>query len=116
MPMSHALAEVNNQRFPRFNPIRWEPTNTKLFPQTTEIIQKSKAPSLEVFFARQPAGTGIKPHTDNSNFIMTGHLALVVPEGNCWIKVSKQGNSSSLLQMTCPWAGHGPGCIYIAFM
>jgi aspartate beta-hydroxylase len=66
--------------------------NTQLFPKTTEIMKKSKAPSLEVFFARQPAGTGIKPHTDNSNFIMTGHLAIVVPQGssveNLWIKVS----------------------------
>lgn len=65
---------------------RWEPQNSKLFPKTTQIVKDSRAPSLEVFFARQPARTGIEPHTDNSNFVMTGHLALVVPEGDCWIK------------------------------
>ena len=85
---SPALSEICGSHCPLSNLTcgRWDPDNTKLFPKTTRIIKKSNAPSLEVFFARQPGGTGIKPHTDNSNFIMTGHLALVVPEGNCWIK------------------------------
>lgn len=42
---------------------------------------------MEVFFARQKAGTGIKSHTDHANFIQTSHLGLDVPEGQCWIKV-----------------------------
>ena len=45
------------------------------------------APTLEVFFARQTGGTGIKSHTDFVNFIQTSHLGLDVPEGDCWIKV-----------------------------
>lgn len=88
---------------------RWEPENSKLFPKTTQIVKDSKAPSLEVFFARQPAGTGIQPHTDNANFVMTGHLALVVPEGNCWIKVRPRhihGSSSLSSQQPRCWLGH----------
>ena len=45
------------------------------------------APTLEVFFARQPAGTGIKSHTDYVNFIQTSHLGLDIPAGDCWFKV-----------------------------
>jgi len=45
------------------------------------------APTLEVFFARQDGGTGIKSHTDNANFVQTSHLGIDVPEGECWIKV-----------------------------
>jgi len=52
-----------------------------------EWLQKLDVPSSEVFFARQSPKTGIKPHTDNTNFILTGHLALIIPEGDCWIKV-----------------------------
>lgn len=40
-----------------------------------------------MFFARQEAHTGIKSHTDNTNFIQTSHLGIDVPEGQCWIKV-----------------------------
>lgn len=46
-----------------------------------------QAPSVEVFFAKQAAKTGIKPHSDNTNFILTTHLGLDVPEGKCWIRV-----------------------------
>lgn len=42
---------------------------------------------MEVFFARQEGNTGIKPHTDNANFIQTSHLGIDIPEGQCWIKV-----------------------------
>ena len=31
--------------------------------------------------------SGIKPHSDKNNFIITCHLALDVPEGECWIQV-----------------------------
>ena len=31
--------------------------------------------------------SGIKAHSDKNNFIITCHLALDVPEGECWIKV-----------------------------
>ena len=66
---------------------RWEETNSKLFPATVKAVKESGCPTTEVFFARQPGGTGIKPHTDNTNYIMTSHLALQAPEGPCWIRV-----------------------------
>lgn len=66
----------------------WNPVMCGLFPETCEILQGFGAPSHEVFFARQRAGTGIKPHTDNSNFFITAHLPLEVPDGgHCWIRV-----------------------------
>lgn len=49
-----------------------------------------KVPSCEVFFAKQGARSGLKPHSDKNNFIMTCHLALDVPEGQCWIRVGNQ--------------------------
>lgn len=67
----------------------WDPINSKLFPNTTQLIKDVKAPTLEVFFARQQAGTGITSHTDNANFVQTSHLGLDVPEGQAWIKVGE---------------------------
>lgn len=67
----------------------WEDTNCKLFPKTVELLRKYSVPSVEVFFARQEPDTGIKPHTDNTNFILTSHLGLDVPEGECWMKVGE---------------------------
>eukprot|EP00746_Dinoflagellata_sp_MGD_P034337 gnl/MRDRNA2_/MRDRNA2_18203_c0_seq1.p1 gnl/MRDRNA2_/MRDRNA2_18203_c0~~gnl/MRDRNA2_/MRDRNA2_18203_c0_seq1.p1 ORF type:complete len:378 (-),score=82.21 gnl/MRDRNA2_/MRDRNA2_18203_c0_seq1:112-1245(-) len=68
---------------------RWDLDNIKLFPKTAKLLDSLNAPASEVFFARQTAGTGIKPHTDNTNFILTGHLGLEVPEGDCWIEVGE---------------------------
>jgi aspartate beta-hydroxylase len=66
---------------------RWDPANAALFPQTVRIVRDAAAaPSVECFFARQAPGSGIKPHTDNCNFVMTAHLGLDVPEGKCWLK------------------------------
>lgn len=47
-------------------------------------------PSCEVFFAKQGPRSGILPHTDKNNFIITCHLPVDVPEGLCWIKVGDQ--------------------------
>ncbi|KAL4436677.1 hypothetical protein ABPG75_003816 [Micractinium tetrahymenae] len=69
---------------------RWDEDNAQLFPKTVQFFKDLNAPTLEVFFARQPAGTGIKSHTDFVNFIQTTHLGLQVPEGDCWIKVGDQ--------------------------
>ncbi|CAM9544676.1 unnamed protein product, partial [Chrysoparadoxa australica] len=69
----------------------WDPTNMKLFPRTVEILRDElQVPSSEVFFARQAPKTGIKPHTDNTNFILTAHLGLAVPEGECWMQVGNE--------------------------
>uniref|UniRef100_A0A7S1XNR8 Aspartyl/asparaginy/proline hydroxylase domain-containing protein n=1 Tax=Phaeomonas parva TaxID=124430 RepID=A0A7S1XNR8_9STRA len=74
----------------------WDPVNCGLFPRTAEILRKITAdksavvPSVEAFFARQTPGTGIKPHTDFTNFILTAHLGLDTPTGDCWIKVGEE--------------------------
>lgn len=65
----------------------WEEKNETLFPKTVALIRELQVPSVEVFFARQAPGTGIKPHSDDTNFILTSHLALDVPEGECWMQV-----------------------------
>ena len=46
---------------------------------------------MEVFFAKQAPQTGIKPHTDFTNFIMTSHLGLDVPPApQSWMKVGEE--------------------------
>lgn len=67
----------------------WDPINTKLFPETTKILQDevAKVPSVEAFFAKQAPKTGIKLHTDYCNFILTMHLALRAPPDQSWIEV-----------------------------
>lgn len=68
---------------------QWEEVNCRLFPITTEILKAANCPSVEVFFARQPPNTGIKPHTDNTNFILTAHLGIDVPEQLAWMQVGE---------------------------
>ena len=68
----------------------WDITNSSLFPRTTELVKRFKVPSVEVFFARQSPQTGIEPHSDNTNFILTSHLGLDVPEGECWMRVGNE--------------------------
>ena len=53
----------------------WEPNNVALFEKTrAALVRAANTPSVEVFFAKQAPKTGIKPHTDFTNFIMTAHL------------------------------------------
>lgn len=68
----------------------WDPTNTKLFPETSRILQDKEAdvPAVEAFFARQSPKSGIKLHTDDCNFVLTMHLGLSVPKGKAWIEVA----------------------------
>lgn len=68
---------------------KWDPVNTKLFPETTKILRNSETPvpCVEAFFARQSPKTGIKLHTDDCNFILTMHLGLQVPQQKAWIEV-----------------------------
>ena len=69
----------------------WEPTNVSLFPKTTALVREARTPSVEVFFAKQAPRTGIKPHTDFTNFIMTAHLGLdVPPRPESWMKVGEE--------------------------
>ena len=69
----------------------WEPNNVALFPKTTALVRAANTPSVEVFFAKQAPKTGIKPHTDFTNFIMTAHLGLdVPPPPESWMKASEE--------------------------
>lgn len=51
---------------------------------------------MEAFFAKQAPKTGIAPHSDGCNFILTAHLGLDVPEGKCWIKVRHNLDGNNL--------------------
>ena len=69
----------------------WEPTNCGFFPKTVALVKAAGTPSVEVFFAKQAPQTGIKPHTDFTNFIMTSHLGLDVPPApQSWMKVGEE--------------------------
>eukprot|EP00596_Hydrurales_sp_CCMP1899_P010273 CAMPEP_0119042770 /NCGR_PEP_ID=MMETSP1177-20130426/16145_1 /TAXON_ID=2985 /ORGANISM="Ochromonas sp, Strain CCMP1899" /LENGTH=333 /DNA_ID=CAMNT_0007009775 /DNA_START=224 /DNA_END=1225 /DNA_ORIENTATION=+ len=65
----------------------WDEDRILEFPRTVELVKQFKVPSCEVFFAKQGPKSGIKSHSDKNNFIITCHLALDVPEGECWIQV-----------------------------
>lgn len=67
----------------------WDAAACRLFPKTAEIMKGSEIPSVEVFFTEQQAGSMIKPHTESTNFYLTTHLGLSVPEESCWIDFGK---------------------------
>jgi hypothetical protein len=60
------------------------------FPRTIEVLESNKVPSCEAFFAKQGPHSGLLPHSDKNNFIITCHLGLDVPEGDCFIRVGDQ--------------------------
>lgn len=71
----------------------WNDKNTAIFAETTKIVQALGIPFAVrgVMFAKQTAGSGVQPHSDGRNFILTAHLGLRVPkqEGSeCWIEVA----------------------------
>eukprot|EP00544_Gedaniella_sp_CCMP2646_P008684 CAMPEP_0202484346 /NCGR_PEP_ID=MMETSP1361-20130828/3437_1 /ASSEMBLY_ACC=CAM_ASM_000849 /TAXON_ID=210615 /ORGANISM="Staurosira complex sp., Strain CCMP2646" /LENGTH=325 /DNA_ID=CAMNT_0049112955 /DNA_START=36 /DNA_END=1013 /DNA_ORIENTATION=+ len=61
------------------------------FPKTYELLQSLKIPLAVrgVCFARQAPGSGVEPHSDGRNFILTSHMGIQVPEG-CWMKVGEE--------------------------
>ncbi|KAL9182404.1 hypothetical protein ACHAXT_013056 [Thalassiosira profunda] len=59
---------------------QWDETNAKLFPVTSKAIHKSGVPAAEAFFASMKPQTSIKPHSDFTNFVLTSHVPLVIPE------------------------------------
>ncbi|CAM9803667.1 unnamed protein product [Scytosiphon promiscuus] len=68
----------------------WHAENCRLFPKTCGILEDCGHLSHEIFFAKQQARSGSKPHTDNSNFFITALFPLEVPDGeDCWIRVGK---------------------------
>jgi hypothetical protein len=71
---------------------RWIPENCAKFPRTSQLLQELDIPIAVrgVIFARQLPGTGVAPHSDGRNFLLTCHFGVDVPEGKCWMRVSKQ--------------------------
>lgn len=65
----------------------WDEENRKFFPKTVSLLSNLRTPSCEVFFARQAPHSGIAPHSDLNNFILTCHLALQVEPDKAWIRV-----------------------------
>jgi len=67
---------------------RWNLENCARFPKTVKLLEELEIPLAVrgVMFARQLPGTGVQPHSDGRNFILTAHLGIEVPE-DCWIKV-----------------------------
>jgi len=59
---------------------QWDETNAGLFPVTSKAIHKSGVPAAEAFFASMKPQSSIAPHSDFTNFVLTSHLPLVVPE------------------------------------
>ena len=77
------------------------------FPLTYELLRSLSIPLAVrgVCFARQAPGTGVQPHSDGRNFILTAHLGIDVPSYNdddvhddvheagrrrCWMKVGTE--------------------------
>ena len=52
------------------------------FARTLALLRVSGAPlgPAPVSMNRQPPNSGLPPHSDNANFLLTGHLGLVVPD------------------------------------
>jgi aspartate beta-hydroxylase len=69
----------------------WNTEKIQLFPQTYQLLQSLQIPLAVrgVCFARQAPGSGVQPHSDGRNFILTSHLGLKIPEG-CWIQVGEE--------------------------
>ena len=54
------------------------------FARTLALLRVSGAPlgPAPVSMNRQPPNSGLPPHSDNANFLLTGHLGLIVPDDN----------------------------------
>ena len=58
----------------------WDEVNCNLFPKTAKAVEQSGIPATEVFFASMKPHTDIKLHSDFTNFVLTSHLALDIPD------------------------------------
>ena len=69
----------------------WNTENCAKFPKTYALLKELNIPLAVrgVCFARQTPGSGVQPHTDGRNFILTSHLGLKIPS-DCWIKVGEE--------------------------
>ena len=69
----------------------WNLENCQEFPKTYELLKELDIPLAVrgVCFARQAPGSGVKPHSDGRNFILTSHLGIKIPDG-CWMEVANE--------------------------
>eukprot|EP00804_Cyclotella_cryptica_P027734 CCRYP_020465-RA/>CCRYP_020465-RA protein AED:0.10 eAED:0.10 QI:135/1/1/1/1/1/5/99/353 len=79
----------------------WNVANCAVFPKTYDLLRGLDIPLAVrgVCFARQAMGSGVAPHSDGRNFILTAHLGLKVPDG-CWIKVGDEERTWSVGKLT----------------
>ncbi len=59
---------------------RWDPVNVGLFPKAATAVRDSGCPAVEVFFASMAGNSDVKLHSDFTNFLLTSHLAVDIPE------------------------------------
>lgn len=78
----------------------WNTETCQEFPQTYQLLKALNIPLAVrgVCFARQAPGSGVQPHSDGRNFILTSHLGIKVPTDKgdttkCWIQVGKERRS-----------------------
>lgn len=66
----------------------WSTETCEQFPETYKLLKSLKIPLAVrgVCFAKQDPGSGVQPHSDGRNFILTSHLGLKIPTG-CVIEV-----------------------------
>lgn len=81
---------------------RWDATNANLFPVTTQVVHDSGVPATEVFFASMAGPSEIKKHSDFTNFVLTSHLALDIPEsGNNKCRLTVGGVTKQWINGNC---------------
>jgi len=83
-----------------FDRAEWDEANLALFPVTSGLLARSGVPLVEALFARMAPASAIKAHSDMSNFVLTAHLGVDVPEleleengkgeSTCWIQVGAE--------------------------
>ncbi|CAM9580325.1 unnamed protein product [Chrysoparadoxa australica] len=76
--------------------------NCQYFPKTESLLKELGIPLAVrgVMFAQQKPGTGVGKHSDGRNFILTAHLGIDVPEGDCWMSsggVKKQWKNNEVI-------------------
>ncbi|CAM9149939.1 unnamed protein product [Choristocarpus tenellus] len=70
---------------------KWIPENCSKFPKSVQLLRNLDIPIAVrgVMFARQVPGTGVSPHSDGRNFILTAHLGVRIPK-DCWMRVGEE--------------------------